>query len=210
MRRALEDRNAHGGPPTPEEIKLREESRRLDEQNQLANSAFQKGRDEAIQQSEEARNTLQESHNQQIRELSETLHQLADKVRDLERQSDNDALQLAIQIAEKVIRRKITADRESLVSMVMNVLSQAEGGAPVHIRCDPTTAEQIKRSLTHSMRSMGIEDWTIQEDAELKSGDIVISQGPMTLDARIETRLQRIERALLRELKLETNDGQKT
>ena len=190
-------------PPSTEELKLREERRRLDAQNELEQTAYQRGKTESTQEFAVTKSELQQNFDEQLKEISETVQRLSEAVRNFEHQANADALDLAIQIAEKVIRKKLTADREAMVASVLEVLTQADGPAPLHITCAPNVAEQIKLSMSHGMRSMGIEEWVVQENADLESGDLLISQGPMTLDARLETRLERIRRALLRELKLE-------
>ena len=66
----------------------------------------------------------------------------------------------------------------------------------------------MRRALQQIARDRSIENWTVEENVELKPGDILIRQGPMTVDARINTRLERIERSLLRELRLDNSNGQ--
>ena len=90
-------------PPSAEELKLREERRRLDAQNQLEQSAYQRGRSDSSDEFAVTKTELQQNYEAQLKELANTVERLTEAVRNFEQQANIDALDLSIQIAEKVI-----------------------------------------------------------------------------------------------------------
>lgn len=120
-----------------------------------------------------------------------------------------DAVRLALMIAEKVVRRSLGQDLEALASSVAGAAESLENSAePLRVLCDPATALRLRTQFADLAATLKVSAVEIQEDPKLAAGDFMLYRGSSTLDARLSARLERIERALVRELKLEVREDE--
>ncbi len=161
---------------------------------------------------ERGQTETREALQNELGEAKLVLTQAADKLeaglQSLERSVTSDSVHLALMIAKKILGKSLHKDPERIKSLVDSALETTEGPEPVVLVCAPESAQPMRRALQQIARDRSIENWTVEENVELKPGDILIRQGPMTVDARLNTRLERIERTLLRELRLDDTNAQ--
>lgn len=117
-----------------------------------------------------------------------------------EETATRDSVKLALRIAEKLVRKAMAEDPEALAAAVVSAVQHTAGEEPLTVTCDGTTARGLKLQIDELVQSLGIDRIDVAEDASLAPGDLMLSRGSTMLDARIATRVDRIERALLREL----------
>tara|TARA_B100000029_G_scaffold453782_1_gene479856 strand:- start:92 stop:631 length:540 start_codon:yes stop_codon:yes gene_type:complete len=156
----------------------------------------------------EIRQSLQAELGEAKKVFTDAAAQLEKGLAQIERDVTSDSVHLALMIAKKILGKSIHKDPERITSLVNNALGAIEGPDPVALVCAPTSAQAMRRALQQIAQERSIEHWTVEENMELAPGDILIRQGPMTIDARINTRLGRIERDLLRELRLDDPNEQ--
>jgi flagellar biosynthesis/type III secretory pathway protein FliH len=113
-----------------------------------------------------------------------------------------DAVRLAVMIAEKIVRRTLADDPEALAAAVADSAMHTEGTAPLKVVCDTQGAAKLRPQLDDLTRTLHLPKIEVEEDGRLATGDLMLYRGPTTLDARVQTRVQRIEQALWRELGL--------
>jgi flagellar biosynthesis/type III secretory pathway protein FliH len=118
-----------------------------------------------------------------------------------------DAVRLALMIAEKIVRRTMAVDPEAVAAAVAATIEHTDGSAGVRVVCDNKTASTLRAQLDDLTRTLRITKIEVEEDARMHTGDLMLHRGSTVLDARVETRVQRIEQALCRELGFDLNEG---
>lgn len=139
--------------------------------------------------------------------FKEALSNLENSVRENEKNLSSEAVKLSIQIAEKVIRKSLGKDPSALAASVASFLESANKTEPVRILCSKESVQALRTQMTSLAQRLQITEWVVEEDHELQQGDLRVTFGPATVDARVNHRLERIEQALFRELGLESHEG---
>jgi flagellar assembly protein FliH len=119
--------------------------------------------------------------------------QLADAKQAWLRRWEQSAVQLAVKIAEKVIRREVTRTGEVTLNLVREALELAAGTQQMKIRLHPadfaTFESQIKRLAQEISR--GAEAVIVPDEAISRGGCRLETQHGV-IDQQIETQLERI------------------
>lgn len=107
-------------------------------------------------------------------------------------------LRLAIEIARKIVRRHIDENDGVTLETVKAGLRQLRDRQELKIRVNPEDYEVV-RERKEDIRSScdGVRDVEILDDRRVDKGGCLIECGNGHLDARIETQLSEVERALL-------------
>jgi flagellar assembly protein FliH len=108
------------------------------------------------------------------------------------------AVRLSVAIAEKLIRHEIEHRPESVVAVVSETLQLAAGNPHIKIRMHPADIEQLReygQEVLHRLNSLG--ESALLPDEEITRGGCLIETRHGTIDARIETQLERITQELL-------------
>ena len=107
----------------------------------------------------------------------------------------HETVRLAIAIAERLLRRTLTAQPESVASLVQTALEATAGAQTVRLRLHPADAELLEPHLS----SLGGEFSTsvdLVRDETLSRGDCVAETTSGSVDARVTTILDRIAEEL--------------
>ena len=111
---------------------------------------------------------------------------------------ENTAVRLGISIAEKLLHRQLEVRPDAVRERLAQSLQLASGSAQVTVRLNPGDLQRLgpeARDVVRSLASCG--QATLTPDAGLSPGSAVIETGAGTIDARIETQLERIASELL-------------
>lgn len=145
------------------------------------------------------REALEQGREQSASEFVETLanayHKRDQTLRDIE----PEVLKLAVKIAEKIIGRELQTDRKAIADTVAAALRNVRQQERLIIRVNPgdlATVEEFKSSLNHAGRATFLD---FEPDPKISSGGCIIESEVGTVDARLETQLKILERALLRQ-----------
>lgn len=148
---------------------------------------------------------------QEFEPLQERLEGAVASLREALRQTESaqvrDAVQLGLMIAEKVIGVTVHESHEFLAAIITTAIEAAEGSEPLTIVSSPATAARLRALWGGDEVTARFGQVNFAEDPHLKDSDFMLYRGSGTLDARLKTRLERIERALIRELGLEVHGG---
>ena len=166
--------------------------------------AEQTGYDRGLAEGKEAQKAEYET---QLSELSGAMNQLEQGVRASESNLSKEAVLLAMQIAEKVLRKSLAKEPAALAASVESFLGSADNEQPVRIHCHPDAVEALRNQMTQVAQRLQVTQWVVEADHELQAGDLLVGFGPATIDARITHRMERIEQSLFRELGLESHEG---
>lgn len=156
---------------------LRERAAR--ESQELREAAYQEGLESALA---ELNQILLEAHERRDAALSG---------------AERDVLRLAVKLAEKIIGREIERDDAALADIVSTALRHARQQESLTVRVNPADLPRVqahRELLDPSGRARFID---LVADPRVGHGGCVIEGESGTVDARLDTQLRVLERALL-------------
>ncbi len=112
-------------------------------------------------------------------------------------ETEQDILRLSVKLAEKIIGREIKTDKATVVDIVANSLRNAKRQDKLTIRVsqkDYSTVQEKFVELSQSSRTSYVD---IVPDPRVTLGGCIIESEVGTIDARLETQLRVLEKALL-------------
>lgn len=172
----------------------------VEDANLIASETAARAELEAAQLRREA---LEQGREQSASEFNETLANAYQKRDATLRDIEPEVLKLAVKIAEKIIGRELQTDRKAIADMVAAALRNVRQQERLIIRVNPSdlaTVEEFKSSLNHAGRATFLD---FEPDPKIQSGGCIIESEVGTVDARLETQLKILERALLRQAEAE-------
>ena len=108
-------------------------------------------------------------------------------------------MKLGLAIAQRVLRRELTTDPETIHGLVHAALQKIQNRDILRILVYPAGAEALKTSLARAGAAPAIQ---VVPDPTLKTGDLLFETSVGELDASVETQLQEVERGLADRLSL--------
>lgn len=158
--------------------------------------AFQQGYARAKEESEAGMETLREQTKGAFDAFRKALERS-------ERDNARDAVDLAVLLAEQVVRQKLTVDVEAILNALEPAGKALEGMEPLVIMCDSATGELLRANLGVLQERLEVAGVQVEVDEAFDPGDAVLQRGAATLDARVGGRLERLKDILLEQLGLE-------
>lgn len=110
--------------------------------------------------------------------------------------AEEDLLRLAIAVASRVVRREVSADREVVVRILGDALRRASPLEDVVVRLHPADYRMLREAPGLLAGLSEIRHFELVEDRRVGQGGCLIETGSGAIDARLETALEEIERAL--------------
>jgi flagellar assembly protein FliH len=128
-------------------------------------------------------------------EIQERRDELVDMV-------EERAVQLALQIAEKVVAGTLEVQPERVVDVVRGALRCLVDRERVTVQVNTLDLELVRDSIGSLSGTLGgIEHFEVQEDRRVPRGGAVVLSASGEVDATIETKLERAREALEAELR---------
>jgi flagellar biosynthesis/type III secretory pathway protein FliH len=158
--------------------------------------AFQQGYARAKEESEAGLETLRE----QTRGAFDAFRRALERS---EKDGARDAVDLAILLAEHVLRSKLSVDADALMSALEPAGQSLEGMEPLTVVCDPATGELLRSNLGALQERLEVAGVQVEVDDSFEPGDAVLQRGASTLDARLGGRLEKLRALLLEQLGLD-------
>lgn len=158
---------------------------------------------------EDGRSLGRQAAREEMAPLLEALNRMTQEIgaqrdRLLER-TENAVLQLAVAIARRILRTELTARPEAMLDIVRTCLSQVKESTRVVVRVHPADEQILRTQEERLQEAMGrFGAWELRGDAQVSRGGCLIETDFGTLDGRVESQLEEIERALRREYRTET------
>ena len=149
------------------------------EAREMREAAYQEGLEEALS---ELNHALLEAHERRDAALAG---------------AERDVLRLAVKLAEKIIGREIERDDAALADIVSAALRHARQQEALTVRVNPADLPHVqahRERLDPSGRARFID---LVADPRVRPGGCVIEGESGTVDARLDTQLRVLERALL-------------
>lgn len=130
--------------------------------------------------------------------------------RELLRQLEGRMVELALTVAEKLVRREAAEHREFVLQSVREALVRVEEQGRLLVRVNPAELELARAHRgSWAELSEGLDRLEIVADRRVPAGGCVVETALRQIDARIETQLDRLTRAIRQQLE-ETEDGPAT
>ncbi|MHB0912669.1 MAG: FliH/SctL family protein [Armatimonadota bacterium] len=168
-----------------------------DEAEEIRAQAHREGRDEGLRQLDTERAEIAERAAGLQTELEDRLDRFWIEI-------EPELLKLSVDIAGKIVRHEVDEQQEFVLGTVKAGLKQLRDRHEINIRVNPGDYELLRNRKDDVACSCdGIRNLEVIDDRRVGRGGCVIESGHGSLDARIETQLGEVERALLEA----ANDG---
>jgi len=165
-----------------------------EEAKQIRQQAELQGRKDAL---EKARQSVKQEVDQQAATLLPALKSLVQELTTAKqvwlKQWEATALDVAVAIAEKVIRRELSQSPEISADLVKETLQLAAGNGEINIRLNPDDLNSMENGqslLVDELKKLARSQ--IAADPNLQRGDCIVETTFGSIDNRIDTQLQRI------------------
>jgi flagellar assembly protein FliH len=135
------------------------------------------------------------------RQMSEQLQQIVDDIgakrQDLWNSQEEEIIGFVLDIARKVIKTEITQNKDVVMEVIKNALRRVADKENVRIRVSVADSTHVK-SLREDIMSLadGLRNLEIIDDRRIADGGCVIETNGSTIDAKVSTQLDEIERVL--------------
>lgn len=184
-------RELRPGTPGPEEIRRREAERAVEAARAEAEAIRAEAREQGFAEGREA---AEAGAAELLGKLAEALNELDARREDLLRQAERGAVALALAIARRVVAREVAADPELVRDIVSEALGELDHPDQLTIRVHPGAVDMLDPEQIAARA--GLESAAILPDAAISPGGCRLETGLGELDARMETRLEEIAKAL--------------
>jgi flagellar assembly protein FliH len=103
-------------------------------------------------------------------------------------------VQLALEIARKIVQRELTLDQDLVSALAAVVLKRVSGHQDITLRVSRHDFPRIRVAITNVNPAV-----TVKDDASLERGDFVVETGQTFLDGRVSSQIDSIGKVLLDE-----------
>ena len=171
----------------------------LEDARAQAQSLIDAATTEAEALREKAKNEgRQEGIDQGATEVAQIIKRMTEHQQEQEAQVLPQLLKLVRKMAEKVIGSELEQRPEALVGMIKRTLhDKARQRRSLLLRVNPADLEVVRNERHRLMDALvRASDLAIREDDDISPGGVVIETEAGTIDARLETQLDALERAM--------------
>ncbi len=160
------------------------------------------GREAGLAEGREAgREAGLEAARQETATVAETLlamlKELSSRRESLIKEAEHDLLELSVRIAERVVRRELTADRSAAVRAVAEAVAMTADRSRVRVLVNPADLAALKAAREDLARTVaGLGEIEIASDESVERGGCVVRTDGGEVDARVGTQLERIAKLL--------------
>lgn len=192
---AHEDDAASGDSDRVEALPALHEEESLEQRLQ---AEFKAGFDEGRRHTERnLRAELASQLQEERKRITSFAQAIETSVAELRSAVERDTVKLAIAIAERIVKREIERDAETVVRQIQEAVRRLVGVEKVKIRVHPKD-EELVRSLRSSLiaSSDAVRELAIEVDESIASGGCILESDSGNVDASISTQFERIETAL--------------
>jgi type III secretion protein L len=113
------------------------------------------------------------------------------------RETEQDLLRLAVRLTEKILGREIKSDKTAVADVVATALQNARQQEKLTVRVNPADLPTVEKEVENLARTGRVQFMDFIADPRVSEGGCLIESEVGTIDARLETQLRVLERALL-------------
>ncbi len=111
--------------------------------------------------------------------------------------SENELVKLSLEIASRVVRQKIEKDDKMILRNVRQALKCLLDKGRIVLRLNPADFEIVSKNCEELRSTEGLKELILEEDNQVTRGGCLIHSELAHIDARVETQLESIGKALL-------------
>jgi flagellar assembly protein FliH len=129
-----------------------------------------------------------------LNDFRQALDELGKVKRDLYRNAERQAVDLALAVARKIVCHEVSVNRELVIGVVKEALERVSDQERIKIRVSPCAGDLLRDpacELNANVQNKG--GICIEEDENISSGGCVIETELGDIDARIEEQLSALE-----------------
>lgn len=150
---------------------------------------------------EDAENIRAEAHRDGVEKAVAEFEQNLLAVREIRervwRETEQDLLRLSIRLTEKILGRELKSDEKTVADIVATALQNARQQEKLTVRVNPSDLPVVEREIENLTRTGRTKFMDFIADPRVPEGGCLIESEVGTIDARLETQLRVLERALL-------------
>lgn len=113
------------------------------------------------------------------------------------RETEQDLLRLSIRLTEKILGRELKSDKKAVADIVAAALQNARQQEKLTVRVNPADLPVVEKEIENLTRTGRVRFMDFVADPRVSEGGCLIESEVGTIDARLETQLRVLERALL-------------
>lgn len=165
---------------------------------------YRRGYEEGIIKAEEVMRETYEAMFADERALMQKLiASMHDQFVHLHKKSEYVVLKFAITVAEKIVKRAIALDPETVLNQIKDALNRIVGVEQVKIRINPDDAELVRsQKSTLQTSSDSIREIILETDEKIERGSCIIESESGNVDARIVSQLAKLEDILINNISI--------
>jgi flagellar assembly protein FliH len=113
---------------------------------------------------------------------------------------ESDIVKLSLVIAEKLVQQELTTHPEMLLKMIKALLKETSEQTSLTIQTNPEDLALIKSHLPELKQTLGsVKAFNAEPNPNIKRGGVIFDMDSGILDARIETQIGKLYKALVNE-----------
>ena len=140
---------------------------------------------------------LQTEVSEVVQRLATALSEVAEAREQTIRRAEADTVQLAVEIARRVLHRELTLDRSALGALIKAALEKLQSQEVYRVRVHPAQEQIMTACLDQAGRGQSI---TVVPDPMQPEGGVIFELNRGAMDASVGTQLAEIERGLIDQL----------
>ena len=144
----------------------------------------------------------QEGKTEYSEKCAEVMNTLAEAIKQknlIIREAEGGILQLATKIAGQIIRSEISLNQAVCLNIIAEAINKVTDRDQVIVKVSSTDLELVKRNRDRlSSLIDGVKSFSIVEDTQVEVGGCIVETNLGYIDARIHTRLEAVEAAILK------------
>lgn len=127
---------------------------------------------------------------EEAEKLRQLVHACAESIHNLETETGEALLSLALRVAEQVLRSTLDTQPERILDLIREVMHM-DGGqqGTLRLRLNPADMERVDRFLEQEAT---VAHWRLQADPAIERGGCIVETALGSIDATLQTRWQRV------------------
>ena len=113
----------------------------------------------------------------------------------LAEQARSDALEVAFEVARRILESEVRADPAAVIGLVRSALDRARASRSITVRVHPEDVQAVTAAAETGDLGGGVARIEIAQDPSLSRGDVLVDTDFGRVDGRLRTRLDELERA---------------
>lgn len=118
----------------------------------------------------------------------------------LAEQARADALEIGFQVAKRILELEVTTSPEPLFALVKSAVRRVGDAKTLVVKLHPEDADRVQSAEGKAKTGLSLLQVEIVADGTLARGDCVVQTESATVDGRLSTRLDEVQRGLTRAL----------